>query len=102
MNEDYQQKLERVIDRKLKQLGDRQAPETLLPRVLTAIAAQQSLPWYRKSFQRWPKQAQVLFLATAALAYAGVISGIYAADSAVNLTEAARSSAVVENAGTAI
>ncbi|HYE32870.1 MAG TPA: hypothetical protein VEH27_15690 [Methylomirabilota bacterium] len=102
MNPEYEQRLEKLIDRKLKMLGERPAPGTLMPRVLAAIAAQKALPWYKRSFQRWPKSAQILFLITAAVAYVGVIYGISVADSAVNLTEAAKSTAVAENAGAAL
>lgn len=55
--------LEQAIDRELRRLPDRRAPETLLPRVLQAIAERQRLPWWQKSFAYWPWPARVLFLA---------------------------------------
>lgn len=54
--------LEHWIDRELRGLPDRPAPETLMPRVLQAIAARQSLPWWRKSYVHWPPFARWFFL----------------------------------------
>ncbi len=54
--------LEQWIDRELRQLPDRPAPETLMPRVMQAIAVRRALPWWRKSFTHWPAPAKILFL----------------------------------------
>lgn len=51
-----------VLDRKLHELPNRRAPSTLLPRVMAAIQARASLPWYRRSWWEWPSVWQVLSL----------------------------------------
>jgi len=55
--------LEQLIDRELRSLPERPAPETLMPRVMQAIAAKRALPWWKKSYVYWPVHARVLFLA---------------------------------------
>ena len=54
--------LEIWVDRELRRLPDRPAPETLMPRVMQAIAARQAVPWWRKSFAHWPLFARLFFL----------------------------------------
>lgn len=63
------------LDRALKQLPDRAAPATLMPRVLAAIQSRARLPWYRLEWSTWPRVAQasslaVLSLLLGALTYA--------------------------------
>lgn len=55
--------LEQAIDRALRQLPDRRAPDSLVPQVLAALAARERLPWWRKSYACWPWTARILFLA---------------------------------------
>jgi hypothetical protein len=54
--------LESFIHRSLRSLPDRPAPRSLESRVLAAIEAQASLPWWRKSFAQWPVAARVVFV----------------------------------------
>jgi hypothetical protein len=54
--------LEQAIDRELRELSELKAPETLVPRVLRAIAEREQLPWWSKSFAFWPAPARLLFL----------------------------------------
>ena len=58
MNPDYENQLERQIDRALKELPPLRAPASLSPRVLRAIAARKARPWYRLSWQEWPAPLQ--------------------------------------------
>lgn len=62
------QDLEKLIHRTLRALPDRPAPRTLELRVLSAIAAQRALPWYRQSFIHWPVAAKAAFLSTSSIA----------------------------------
>ncbi len=53
---------EAELDRRLKSLPDRRAPESLALRVMAAVRAQAALPWYRRAWAHWPRSAQVLSL----------------------------------------
>jgi hypothetical protein len=46
--------LERLTDRALGSLPRLRAPRTLLPRVLAAVAAEASRPWYARAWLSWP------------------------------------------------
>jgi hypothetical protein len=61
-NPEREQKLEELIQRELSQLPERQAPPTLIPRVMAAIQAQTRRPWWQRSFQHWPRPWQMTFL----------------------------------------
>jgi hypothetical protein len=54
--------LESFIHRTLRSLPDRPAPHSLEARVLAAIEARASLPWWKKSFAQWPIAARCIFL----------------------------------------
>jgi hypothetical protein len=59
------QSLEVRVGRALKELPELSAPRTLMPRVLTAIAARRALPWYRQPWPVWPvglRIATMIFL----------------------------------------
>jgi|UniRef100_UPI004049E62F hypothetical protein len=56
------EELEKLIHRTLRSLPDRPAPRSLESRVLAAIAARQSLPWWHQSFTHWPVAARGAFL----------------------------------------
>lgn len=76
MNPYDEKQLEAQVDRVLKRLPGREAPATLLPRVLQAVARQAALPWYRRPWITWPGALQGVSLAGlaalfAALCYAG-------------------------------
>lgn len=64
------EELEKLIHQNLRALPDRAAPRSLESRVLAAIEARQSLPWWRQSFAHWPMAARGAFL---------VVTGILAA-----------------------
>jgi hypothetical protein len=51
--------LETLIDRALKELPEPAAPETLLPRVLAAVAAAERRAWYARPWMEWPRVLQV-------------------------------------------
>ena len=63
--------LERVIDRKLKQLPMPLAPHTLLPRVLAAVQEWSLRPWYRRAWFTWPMVWQFAAIGAVVLAAAG-------------------------------
>jgi hypothetical protein len=62
--------LESLVDRELKSLPPLAAPDSLLPRVLAALAARAALPWYRRAWQTWPRGGQIVSLAALAAACA--------------------------------
>jgi hypothetical protein len=64
------EEFEKLIHRTLRSLPERRAPRSLELRVLAAIEARQSLPWWRQSFAHWPHAAQAVFL---------LLSGVIAA-----------------------
>ena len=74
MNNDSE-KLERLIDRVLREQPPLQAPRALETRVLNELARRAALPWWRKSFLYWPLIARVAFI----LASAGFIKVALAA-----------------------
>jgi hypothetical protein len=68
-------RLERQLGQLLGSLPDQSAPASLEQRVLSRLAAEARLPWYRCGFSRWPGAARVLFLPVA-LAGAAVTMGL--------------------------
>ena len=54
---------EETLDAELKLLPDLPAPDTLIPRVMAALAAEACLPWYRRTWWTWPLAARVLSVA---------------------------------------
>jgi hypothetical protein len=64
-SQEYEQRLEKLIDSELKKLPRLAAPPTLLPDVLKEIKARAERPWWRKSFLGWPRGAQLAFLLSA-------------------------------------
>ncbi|MBM3880588.1 MAG: hypothetical protein FJ387_12875 [Verrucomicrobia bacterium] len=60
------------LHRRLKELPDRPAPATLLPRVLAALEARARVPWYRRTWWHWPPAAQGLALLLAS----GLLGGL--------------------------
>lgn len=63
----WEQDLEKLMERELRSLPTPRALETLAPRVMAAIAAEVALPWHRRTWFEWPRGWQV---ASAALAVA--------------------------------
>jgi len=64
MDLNYEKRLELEIDRELKGLPDVPAPATLGRRVMAAIESARTVPWYRRSWEFWPRPAQVVTLGT--------------------------------------
>jgi hypothetical protein len=58
--------LEGRIDRALRRLPPPRAPQTLLPRVMTAVRARSDRPWYARPWFAWPLVVRVLSIAPAA------------------------------------
>jgi hypothetical protein len=54
--------LEKLIHETLRSLPDRRAPHSLESRVLAAIEARASLPWWKQSFAQWPVAARCAFV----------------------------------------
>ena len=54
MDPDYDKNLESEIDRELKELGELQAPDSLMRRVFTVLEDRAELPWYRRRWLYWP------------------------------------------------
>src|SRR5690349_20449543 len=54
--------LEELIHRELRQLPERPAPDTLLPRVLQQIQARAQKRWWQRSWTHWPFAVQLASL----------------------------------------
>lgn len=72
--------LEKMIHETLRALPARRAPRSLEGRVLAAIEARQSLPWWKQSFAHWPLAARVAFLLLTSVLAAVLISLFFHAD----------------------
>ncbi len=59
----YEERLAARVDRELKELGELQAPATLVSRVMRAVERRAARPWYRRSWQAWPAGLQWASLA---------------------------------------
>ncbi len=59
---DSPENLEKFIHQTLRSLPDRRAPRSLESRVLAAIEARASLPWWKQSFAQWPIAARCVFI----------------------------------------
>jgi hypothetical protein len=55
--------LEELVDKSLKQLPLPRAPHTLVPRVLSAVQAWASRPWYARGWFTWPAGWQAALIA---------------------------------------
>jgi hypothetical protein len=62
--------LARQIDRALRELPFPRAPETLVPRVMSAIRARAERAWYRQPWLSWPLAWRIASGATAAIVIA--------------------------------
>jgi len=74
MNSEFDPKLEALMSAELKKLPPVAAPASLLPGVLSAIAARARLPWWQRAWWDWPLTAKAAFLLLA-LAIVGAFSG---------------------------
>jgi hypothetical protein len=59
---DSPDKLGKFIHETLRSQPDRRAPRSLESRVLAAIEARASLPWWKQSFAQWPVAARCVFI----------------------------------------
>jgi hypothetical protein len=62
MTPENQDKLERLIDRTLRDLPMRRAPGTLEARVMAELERRAALPWWHQSYAHWPLAARCAFL----------------------------------------
>jgi hypothetical protein len=51
--------LEELVDRHLRQLPVPEAPDTLLPRVMSSVLRRSSRPWHARGWFAWPAAWQV-------------------------------------------
>ena len=54
--------LEQLVDKSLRQLPLPRAPHTLVPRVLSAVQAWASRPWYARGWFTWPAEGQAALI----------------------------------------
>jgi hypothetical protein len=66
--------LDEQLDRELRELPGPRAPETLLPRVMLAVAEADAKPWYARAWMTWPREVQVASALLLALVVAGLWS----------------------------
>jgi len=74
MNSEFDPKLESLLDAELKKLPPIAAPASLLPNVMSAIAARARMPWWQRAWWDWPLTAKAAFILIA-LAIVGAFSG---------------------------
>jgi Na+/proline symporter len=68
---DHDDELAALVQRELDQLPAPRAPETLLPRVMQAVSALASEPWYGRAWFTWPLYWRLLSIAAVAVAAFG-------------------------------
>jgi hypothetical protein len=73
MESPEQNELERFIHEQLRKLPEHEAPVNLVENVMKAIAAHESLPWWKQPFTSWPRNNQALLFAALALAFCGAV-----------------------------
>ncbi|MDX1953544.1 MAG: hypothetical protein SFY81_15335 [Verrucomicrobiota bacterium] len=71
MNPKYEKQLEEVIDKHLKALPERQAPESMIPGVMAKLQERANRPTWQKPFIEWPRGFQMFF----AVAMLGLLVG---------------------------
>jgi hypothetical protein len=75
MDTNPQETLEQLIHRELSKLPERQAPETLIPRVFAEIQARQRKRWWQKPWTQWPARIQMASLPLMFALACGAVSG---------------------------
>ena len=63
MENDAEKQLEELIHRELRQLPNLPAPDALIRRVRSSIAAQARPPWWQRPIMTWPLGFRVAFIA---------------------------------------
>lgn len=86
MNPNDQRKLEQFVSAAVRDLPLRPAPSALEMRVQAEIARRAALPWWRKSFLKWPLGARAAFVVLCGLVVRFVLMAI-ASPSAVSAAE---------------
>jgi hypothetical protein len=72
------QDLEKLIHQTLRSTPEFRAPSSLESRVMAAIEARATLPWWKQSFVRWPMAARIAFvLVSAGLAKVAVMAAVW-------------------------
>lgn len=69
--DDHDADLAALVQRELEQLPTPRAPETLLPRVMLAVSARASGPWYGRAWFTWPWHWRLASIAAVAVAAFG-------------------------------
>lgn len=62
MQNESDDKLEKLIHQELAKLSELQAPQTLIPRVMEAIRIEGAKPWWQRSWFGWPFGVRVASL----------------------------------------
>jgi hypothetical protein len=75
MNQEYENRLEKLIDRELKNLPAMKAPAGLSARILAAVEKKVRVPWYRRAWQTWPIALQVISVVLLLTAILGAYMG---------------------------
>lgn len=88
MKPDWNVDAEARMDRALKALPDMEAPRTLAPRVMAAIAARQSASWYRRPWQEWSFALRVASLSVLVAAFGTFCFAAWQLTQAAGYTEA--------------
>ena len=69
--------LETLVERALLETPLRRAPPTLESRVLRELSRRAALPWWRHSFERWPRLARAGFTVTCGSIVAAVLAATW-------------------------
>jgi len=88
--QDDNRELERLADRELRRLPAPRAPETLLPRVLAAVAAWSQRPWYSRAWFTWPLAWQAVSVVVVGIVLYGMFKVPAPPASVVQATGASR------------
>ena len=86
--------LEQLVHEELRRLSAPVAPRTLLPRVMAAVQAWATRPWYARAWLTWPIGLQVLSMAALAGILVGAVVIAPGAEQTVREAIAARASGI--------
>lgn len=75
MDPQDQHRLDLAVTRRLRELPDLPAPETLVPSVMASICARAVVPWYRRSWPAWPVALQGASLVLMLALFGGLCYG---------------------------
>jgi hypothetical protein len=90
---------ERLLDRALRTLPLRRAPQTLESRVLRELERRAALAWWRSSFTHWPLPARAAFLVLCAVLIRAAFLGGAAVTAAVGSLGWARDIGMLMSSG---